>query len=426
MTIELRMPALSPTMEEGTLAKWLVSEGDEVRAGDLLAEIETDKATMEVEAADEGIIGRILVPDGTEGVPVGTVIAILLEEGEEASDAETAAAAAAAAAKPGPEPPAVKPVPEAPVAPTIPAAADPEPAAPPPVPAAAPPSGGRIKASPLARRMAKDSNIPLETIQGSGPHGRIVKRDMEAAAAGGAAVARPTPTPVPTDTPYVEERLSTMRKIIARRLEEAKATVPHFYLTLDVEIDKLLKLRKELNEELGKSKVSLNDFIIRAVALALGKVPDANVQFAGDMMRRFERADVSVAVATDGGLITPIIRDAGNKSVVQISIEMKDLAERARSGKLLPEEYQGGTISISNLGMYGIREFSAVINPPQAAILAIGKGEERPIVRHGAVQTATLMTVTISADHRAIDGVIGARFLNAFKDYLEAPLTMLI
>ena len=426
MTIELRMPALSPTMEEGTLAKWLVSEGDEVRAGDLLAEIETDKATMEVEAADEGIIGRILVPDGTEGVPVGTVIAILLEEGEEASDAETAAAAAAAAAKPGPEPPAVKPVPEAPVAPTIPAAADPEPAAPPPVPAAAPPSGGRIKASPLARRMAKDSNIPLETIQGSGPHGRIVKRDMEAAAAGGAAVARPTPAPVPTDTPYVEERLSTMRKIIARRLEEAKATVPHFYLTLDVEIDKLLKLRKELNEELGKSKVSLNDFIIRAVALALGKVPDANVQFAGDMMRRFERADVSVAVATDGGLITPIIRDAGNKSVVQISIEMKDLAERARSGKLLPEEYQGGTISISNLGMYGIREFSAVINPPQAAILAIGKGEERPIVRHGAVQTATLMTVTISADHRAIDGVIGARFLNAFKDYLEAPLTMLI
>ena len=426
MTIELRMPALSPTMEEGTLAKWLVSEGDEVRAGDLLAEIETDKATMEVEAADEGIIGRILVPDGTEGVPVGTVIAILLEEGEEASDAETAAAAAAAAAKPGPEPPAVKPVPEAPVAPTIPAAADPEPAAPPPVPAAAPPSGGRIKASPLARRMAKDSNIPLETIQGSGPHGRIVKRDMEAAAAGGAAVARPTPTPVPTDTPYVEERLSTMRKIIARRLEEAKATVPHFYLTLDVEIDKLLKLRKDLNEELGKSKVSLNDFIIRAVALALGKVPDANVQFAGDMMRRFERADVSVAVATDGGLITPIIRDAGNKSVVQISTEMKDLAERARSGKLLPEEYQGGTISISNLGMYGIREFSAVINPPQAAILAIGKGEERPIVRHGAVQTATLMTVTISADHRAIDGVIGARFLNAFKDYLEAPLTMLI
>ena len=426
MTIELRMPALSPTMEEGTLAKWLVSEGDEVRAGDLLAEIETDKATMEVEAADEGIIGRILVPDGTEGVPVGTVIAILLEEGEEASDAETAAAAAAAAAKPGPEPPAVKPVPEAPVAPTIPAAADPEPAAPPPVPAAAPPSGGRIKASPLARRMAKDSNIPLETIQGSGPHGRIVKRDMEAAAAGGAAVARPTPTPVPTDTPYVEERLSTMRKIIARRLEEAKATVPHFYLTLDVEIDKLLKLRKELNEELGKSKVSLNDFIIRAVALALGKVPDANVQFAGDMMRRFERADVSVAVATDGGLITPIIRDAGNKSVVQISTEMKDLAERARSGKLLPEEYQGGTISISNLGMYGIREFSAVINPPQAAILAIGKGEERPIVRHGAVQIATLMTVTISADHRAIDGVIGARFLNAFKDYLEAPLTMLI
>ena len=426
MTIELRMPALSPTMEEGTLAKWLVSEGDEVRAGDLLAEIETDKATMEVEAADEGIIGRILVPDGTEGVPVGTVIAILLEEGEEASDAETAAAAAAAAAKPGPEPPAVKPVPEAPVAPTIPAAADPEPAASPPVPAAAPPSGGRIKASPLARRMAKDSNIPLETIQGSGPHGRIVKRDMEAAAAGGAAVARPTPAPVPTDTPYVEERLSTMRKIIARRLEEAKATVPHFYLTLDVEIDKLLKLRKELNEELGKSKVSLNDFIIRAVALALGKVPDANVQFAGDMMRRFERADVSVAVATDGGLITPIIRDAGNKSVVQISIEMKDLAERARSGKLLPEEYQGGTISISNLGMYGIREFSAVINPPQAAILAIGKGEERPIVRHGAVQTATLMTVTISADHRAIDGVIGARFLNAFKDYLEAPLTMLI
>ncbi len=418
MTIELHMPALSPTMEEGTLAKWLVSEGDEVRAGDLLAEIETDKATMEFEAADEGTIGRILVPDGTEGVPVGTVIAILLEEGETASDAETAAAAAAAA----------KPAPETPVAATVPAPTDPDPATPQPVIVTAPPSGERIKASPLARRMAKDANISLETVRGSGPHGRIVKRDIEAAAPGGAPVARPTPAPapVPADTPYVEERLSTMRKIIARRLEDAKATVPHFYLTLDVEIDKLLKLRKDLNEELSESKVSLNDFIIRAVALALGKVPDANVQFAGDMMRRFERADVSVAVATEGGLITPIVRDAGNKSVVQISTEMKDLAERARSGKLLPEEYQGGTVSISNLGMYGIREFSAVINPPQAAILAIGKGEERPIVRHGAVQTATLMTVTLSADHRAIDGVIGARFLNAFKDYLEAPLTMLI
>lgn len=417
MTIELHMPALSPTMEEGTLAKWLVSEGDEVRAGDFLAEIETDKATMEFEAADEGTIGRILVPDGTEGVPVGTVIAILLEEGEEAKDAETAAAAAAA-----------KPAPETPVAASVPAPADPDPATPQPVIVAAPPSGERIKASPLARRMAKDAKISLETVRGSGPHGRIVKRDIEAAAPGGAPVERPTPAPapVPADTPYVEERLSTMRKIIARRLEDAKATVPHFYLTLDVEIDKLLKLRKDLNEELSESKVSLNDFIIRAVALALGKVPDANVQFAGDMMRRFERADVSVAVATDGGLITPIVRDAGNKSVVQISTEMKDLAERARSGKLLPEEYQGGTVSISNLGMYGIREFSAVINPPQAAILAIGKGEERPIVRHGAVQTATLMTVTLSADHRAIDGVIGARFLNAFKDYLEAPLTMLI
>lgn len=419
MTIELRMPALSPTMEEGTLAKWLVSEGDEVRAGDLLAEIETDKATMEVEAADEGTIGRILVPDGTEGVPVGAVIAILLEEGETASDAETAAVAAAAAAKPAPE---------APAAATLPAPADPEPAAPSPPMAAAPPSGERIKASPLARRMAKDNNIPLETVPGSGPHGRIVKRDIEAAAAGGAPVARPraAPAPVPADTPYVEERLSTMRKVIARRLEDAKATVPHFYLTLDVEIDKLLKLRKDLNEELSESKVSLNDFIIRAAALALGRVPDANVQFGGDVMRRFERADVSVAVATDGGLITPIVRDAGNKSVVQISGEMKDLAGRARNGQLLPEEYQGGTVSISNLGMYGIREFSAVINPPQASILAIGKGEERPIVRHGAVQTATLMTVTISADHRAIDGVIGAQFLNAFKDYLEAPLTMLI
>ena len=419
MTIELRMPALSPTMEEGTLAKWLVGEGDEVRAGDLLAEIETDKATMEVEAADEGTIGRILVPDGTEGVPVGAVIAILLEEGETANDAETAAAAAAAAA--------AKPAPQTPAAATLPAPADPEPAAPSPVMPAVPPSSERIKASPLARRMAKDSNIPLETVQGSGPHGRIVKRDIDAAAAG-AAVARPgpAPAPVPTDIPYVEERLSTMRKIIARRLEDAKATVPHFYLTLDVEIDKLLKLRQDLNEELGERKVSLNDFIIRAVALALGKVPDANVQFAGDVMRRFERADVSVAVATDGGLITPIVRDAGNKSVVQISIEMKDLAERARRGKLLPEEYQGGSVSISNLGMYGIREFSAVLNPPQAAILAIGKGEERPIVRHGAVQTATMMTVTISADHRAIDGVIGAQFLNAFKDYLEAPLTMLI
>jgi pyruvate dehydrogenase E2 component (dihydrolipoamide acetyltransferase) len=423
MTIELRMPALSPTMEEGTLAKWLVGEGDVVRAGDIMAEIETDKATMEVEAVDEGTIGRILVPDGTEGVAVGNVIAILLEEGEGDAELEAAVAAASAApAKPAAEPQKAEVNETAPVLQAV----DPEPAAPPPTPSAPALTSDRVKASPLAKRLAKESGIALEAVVGSGPRGRIVKRDIEAAASGGGVPAKPAPQQVPADTPYTEQRLSTMRKIIARRLEDAKATVPHFYLTLDVEIDKLLKLRKELNEELSEGKVSVNDFVIRAVALALGKIPDANVQYAGDVMRRFARADVSVAVATDGGLITPIVRDAGNKSVVQISLEMKDLAERARTGKLLPEEYQGGTVSISNLGMYGIREFSAVINPPQAAILAIGKGEERPVVRHGAVQTATLMSVTLSADHRAIDGAIGADFLNAFKTYMEAPLTMLI
>ncbi|MEE8371802.1 MAG: pyruvate dehydrogenase complex dihydrolipoamide acetyltransferase [Sphingomonadales bacterium] len=431
MTVDVRMPALSPTMEEGTLAQWLVKEGDAISPGDIIAEIETDKATMEVEAVDEGRMGRILVPDGTEGVAVGSLIAVILEEGEDVSDIKATSTDIKPPVMPEP-PPDPEPEPEA----TAPKQAT---AAPEPKPVAAAPiqpltSDHRIKASPLARRLAAEAGLDLASIQGSGPKGRIIRRDIEGVgpatpgkpASTVAAVTGPDILPPPSGVPMTTERLSMMRKTIARRLSEAKRTVPHFYLTIDVGIDRLLKLRKELNADLPEGKVSLNDFVIKAVALALMKVPEANVQFGGDVIYRFGRADISVAVAIEGGLVTPIVRDAAAKSVVRISAEMKELAEKAREGRLEPEDYQGGTFSISNLGMFGIREFAAVINPPQAGILAVGKGEERPVVRHGAVQTATLMTVTLSCDHRAVDGAIGARFLDAFKTYLEAPLTMLV
>ncbi|MFN4310647.1 MAG: pyruvate dehydrogenase complex dihydrolipoamide acetyltransferase [Ferrovibrio sp.] len=423
MPIEILMPALSPTMTEGKLGKWLVKEGDTVKAGDIMAEIETDKATMEFEAVDEGKIGKILVPEGTEGVAVNTPIAVLLQDGESAGDVKAAPAAKSAAA-----------VPAAPATPAVPAAA------PPPAPAATPAAktGERIFASPLARRIAAQNNIDLKAVTGSGPHGRIVKADVEKAPKGATApVAKAAATaPVAAGPgarqladllkmPYRLEPLSGMRKTIARRLTESKQTVPHFYLTIDCEIDELLALRKRLNAK-SEAKVSVNDFLIRAAALALKKVPEANASYDESGMLYYEHADISVAVATPNGLITPIVKQAEQKGLTQIATEMKDLAARARDGKLKPDEYQGGTFSISNLGMFGIKQFEAVINPPQGCILAVGMGEERAIVRKGQIVPATIMTVTLSVDHRAVDGAVGAQFLQAFKGYVDDPLTMLL
>ena len=406
MPISIQMPALSPTMESGNLAKWLVKEGDTVEAGDVIAEIETDKATMEVEAVDEGAIGKILIPDGTDDVPVGTVMAILLEEGEDASAITDVPVAAPTPKVEATKVEAPKPTPTPRSAPSAPVQ-----------------SGTRVKASPLARRIAADKGLDLATIQGSGPNGRIVKRDVEGAQPS-AAVTQPIAATV--DAPYETVKLSTMRKTIAKRLSESKQTVPHFYLTVDAKIDKLLAARVEVNAQLDGEKISVNDFIIKAVALALKKVPDANVQFAGDNILKFSRSDVSVAVAIEGGLITPVVRDAENKGLLAIAREVKDLAARAREGKLAPEEYQGGTFSISNLGMFGIKEFSAVINPPQAAILAVGAGEPRPVVVDGNLEVATVMSMTLSCDHRAIDGAVGATYLQALKGFIENPASMLL
>ncbi len=413
MTIEILMPALSPTMTEGNLTAWLKAEGDTVAAGDVIAEIETDKATMEIEAVDEGVLGKILVAAGTEGIAVNTPIAIMLEDGE---DAAALAAPAAPAAEPAPAPAAPPPEPAAVSAPA--AAVD----------------GTRIFASPLARRMAKQGGIELAQLTGSGPHGRIVKADIEAALAGGAPVAAPaalTPAPEVAGLPdYDLEPLNTMRKTIARRLVEAKQTVPHFYLTIDCEVDRLLAVRKDLNsrspEGEGAYKLSVNDFVIRAAALALRKVPRANASFGEDGLRFYKWADVSIAVAIEGGLITPIIRRADGKGLAAISSEMKELAGRARDGKLMPEDYQGGTFTISNLGMFGIKHFEAIINPPQGAILAVGAGEQRPVVKDGALAVATVMSCTLSVDHRVIDGALGAQFLAAFKTLIEDPMRMLL
>ena len=414
MTINITMPALSPTMTEGTVARWLKMEGDSVEAGEPIAEIETDKATMEVEAIDDGVLGKIVVGDGTENVAVNTVIGVMLAEGEDASALKAVAVEAPAPAAP---PSAAE---------TAPVAAEPAPA--PSVPAPAAEDGQRIKASPLARKMAAQAGIDLATLSGSGPKGRIVKADIEAAMAG-APVSAAAPAQAPAAAPegtYTEVPLSNMRKTIARRLTESKQTIPHYYLSVDCELDRLLGLRKELNARDEGFKLSVNDFILRAMALALRKVPEANAGWSETAILQYDTVDVSVAVAIEDGLITPIVRDADRKGLATISAEVKDLAARARDRKLLPHEYQGGSFSVSNLGMFGIREFAAVINPPQSGILAVGAGEKRAVVKDDALAVATVMTCTLSADHRVIDGAIGARLLAAFKAYVEEPLTMLL
>ncbi|MEE8141032.1 MAG: pyruvate dehydrogenase complex dihydrolipoamide acetyltransferase [Alphaproteobacteria bacterium] len=445
MPVTIRMPALSPTMTEGKIAQWLKKEGEEVRSGDLLAEIETDKAIMEVEATDEGTLGKILAAAGTEAIAVNAPIAVIVADGEDESalieavkaalaEAESApqqapaaeAAAPAPAVQPAPAP-AVQPAP----APQV-IAAQPKPA---PVSTPARTPGARINASPLARRMAKAEGLDLARITGSGSRGRIVKADVEAAmasvGAGGifAGLGQSFPAAAARTEPH-----SMMRKVIAQRLTESKQTVPHYYVTVDCEIDALLDLRSEINGSDEALRVSINDFIIRAVALALGEVPAANASWSDEAMNLYGAADVSVAVATDGGLITPIVRSAEKKGIAAISAEVKDLAARARDGKLAPEEYQGGTFTISNMGMMGVREFAAVINPPQACILAIGAGEERVVVRKradgdgrdGEIATATLMTCTLSCDHRAVDGTVGAQFLAAFKGLVEHPVRLIL
>ncbi len=446
MSIEIKMPALSPTMEEGTLAKWLIKEGDVVKSGDLMAEIETDKATMEFEAVDEGTVVKILVAEGTDNVKVGTVIAIIAEEGEDASSVSSALAksetpepaAKESEAKPDPKDPNDTGSEAKPVERTEASAEDHG------RPADAGPasSGDRVKASPLARRLAADKGIDLGAVAGSGPKGRIVKADVESAkpsaapaaakteAAAPTAAAAPAPAAKPAtvpDIPHEATKLSNVRKTIARRLTESKQTVPHIYLTVNIRLDALLKLRGELNKSLEPRgvKLSVNDLLIKAQAVALMQVPTCNVMFTPDQLITFQRADISVAVSTPSGLITPIIVGADTASLSSISTQMKDLAARARDGKLKPEEYQGGTASISNMGMFGITQFDAVINPPQAMILAVGAGEKRPYVVGDELTVATIMSATGSFDHRAIDGADGAQFMKAFKHLVENPLGML-
>ncbi len=440
MATEILMPALSPTMEEGTLAKWLVKEGDTVRAGDLLAEIETDKATMEFEAVDEGVIGKLLVPAGAEGVKVNTAIALLLGEGESAADLGAAAPVATA--------PSAAPAPTAPAA-TAPAA--------PPATVPVAQAGARVFASPLARRIAADKGLDLGQIAGTGPHGRIVKADvLGATAQPGPAAAAPAPAiatavapaaaaaaPQPAmaqgasadavmqiykDRPHEEIKLDGMRKTIAARLTEAKQTIPHFYLRRDIKLDALMAFRAQLNAQLAQRgvKLSVNDFIIKAAALALQAVPAANAVWAGDRVLQLKPSDVAVAVAIEGGLFTPVLKDAETKTLSALSSEMKDLAARARSRKLAPHEYQGGSFAISNLGMFGIDNFDAVINPPHGAILAVGAGVKKPVVgTDGQITVATVMSVTLSVDHRVIDGALGAELLQHIVDNLENPMAML-
>jgi len=431
MPIELKMPALSPTMEEGTLARWLVKEGDKVSSGDLLAEIETDKATMEFEAVDEGIVTQILVAEGTDGVKVGAVIAMIQGEDDEGGVDKGDGAGAQPLPPAGGEQVVSTPQPVKPASIT-------------PLPQVA--GGGpatshskdRVKASPLAKRIAGNKGLDLTTISGTGPNGRIVKADVEAISGEGRSAVAPAQvldpglrreTPAPTqaidsDIPHEVIKLSNMRKTIARRLTESKQTVPHIYLTVDVRLDALLKLRGELNASLEARgiKLSVNDMLIKALALALVQVPKCNVSFAGDNMLQYARADISVAVSLPTGLITPIITDAANKSLSKISTEVAELAARAKDGKLQPHEYQGGTASISNMGMMGIKQFDAVINPPQAMILAVGAGEKRPYVVDDALAIATVMSATGSFDHRAIDGADGAMFMKVFKELVENPL----
>jgi pyruvate dehydrogenase E2 component (dihydrolipoamide acetyltransferase) len=451
MSIEIKMPALSPTMEEGTLAKWLVKEGDSVKSGDIMAEIETDKATMEFEAVDEGVIGKILIAEGTDGVKVGTVIATLVEEGED----EAAVATATGAQTPQPEARDARGGPNAddpnktgaeakPFERTLEQAEDHGRPADAGAPAASA-AGDRVKASPLARRLADQKGIDLQSLTGSGPNGRIVKADVEsgrsaasgaekasgepvkaeaAPAAPAAAPAKPAAIP---DVPHELTKLSNMRKTIARRLTESKQTVPHIYLTVDIRLDALLKLRTDLNASLESRgvKLSVNDMLVKALGVALMAVPKCNVMFTPDQLVTFGRADISVAVSTPTGLITPIIAGADTRSLSSISMAMKDLAARARDGKLKPEEFQGGTASISNMGMFGIKQFEAVINPPQGMILAVGAGEKRPYVVDDQLAVATVMSATGSFDHRAIDGADGAELMKVLKELVEQPLGML-
>ncbi|WP_295563454.1 pyruvate dehydrogenase complex dihydrolipoamide acetyltransferase [uncultured Sphingomonas sp.] len=445
MSIEIKMPALSPTMEEGTLAKWLVKEGDTVKSGDIMAEIETDKATMEFEAVDEGTIAKILIAEGTDGVKVGAVIAILAEDGEDAASVSAPTksetpqpAAKESEAKPNPADPNKTGSEAKPVERTVTQAEDHGR----PADAVASDKGGRVKASPLARRIAADKGIDLSGLSGSGPNGRIVKADVDGAkpgaapaaakadaaptAAAPASAAAPKPATVP-DIPHEATKLSNMRKTIARRLTESKQTVPHIYLTVDIQLDALLKLRGELNASLESRgvKLSVNDMLVKALAQALIVVPKCNVMFTPDQLISFKRADISVAVSTPSGLITPIVVGADTKSLSAISTEVKDLAARAKDNKLKPEEFQGGTASISNMGMFGIKQFEAVINPPQGMIMAIGAGEKRPYIVNGELAVATVMSATGSFDHRAIDGADGAELMKVFKDLVERPLGML-
>ncbi|KIC37356.1 pyruvate dehydrogenase complex dihydrolipoamide acetyltransferase [Leisingera sp. ANG-M7] len=438
MPTEILMPALSPTMEEGTLAKWLVKEGDTVSSGDLIAEIETDKATMEFEAVDEGVVGKILIAEGSEGVKVNTPIAVLLEDGESADDIQSSGGGAAAPAKEEApaaqaEAPAAAPKEEAKAAPAAPQGAD----------------GNRIFASPLARRIAADKGLDLSAIKGTGPKGRIVKADVmdakpQAAAAAAPAASAPAAAPAAAAAPagpsadmvarmyegraFEEVKLDGMRKTIAARLTEAKQTIPHFYLRRDIQLDALLAFRAQLNKQLeGRGvKLSVNDFIIKAVALALQAVPDANAVWAGDRVLKMKASDVAVAVAIEGGLFTPVLQDSDTKSLSALSAEMKDLASRARERKLAPHEYQGGSFAISNLGMFGIDNFDAIVNPPHAGILAVGSGVKKPVVgSDGELKVATVMSVTMSVDHRVIDGALGADLLKAIVDNLENPMVML-
>ena len=420
MPITILMPALSPTMTEGNLARWLKSEGDSVSPGDIIAEIETDKATMEIESVDEGVLGKILVAEGAEEIAVNTPIAVLLEEGEDSSALAGFEAAAAPAPKPAAAAPSVAPTPEPAPAP-----------APAPQPAATAAAGERIFASPLARRMAEQQGIDLASLTGSGPKGRIVKADIEAYARGAPAAA-PTAAvsaaPAAGETPFDLLPVNNIRKVVARRLTESKQQVPHFYLTVDCEIDQLLKVRADLNARAkdGEFKLSVNDMVIKAAAVALMQVPAANASWSDAGIKQYKQADISVAVAIDDGLITPIVRNANGKGLRTISEEMLDLSARAREGRLAPEEFQGGTFSISNLGMFGVKDFQAVINPPQGCILAVGAGEPRPVVKDGALAIATVMSCTLSVDHRVVDGAIGAQFLAAFKALIEDPLGLLL
>jgi pyruvate dehydrogenase E2 component (dihydrolipoamide acetyltransferase) len=423
MPVNVLMPALSPTMTEGNLAKWLKKEGDTIKAGDVIAEIETDKATMEVEAVDEGILAKIIVAAGAQGVKVNSLIALILSDGEDASTLSAINTNAAATAQAAPQ--------AALVAITGNTLTTPAPAT--PVKTGTAHADDRLLASPLAKRLAKEQGLDLKTVKGTGPHGRIVRADVLVAAKSPAkAVAPASVSAVSNEDPFAlplgkVEAHTTMRKVIARRLTESKQQVPHFYLEIDVELDALLALRKQINDRDGATaKLSVNDFIIKATGMALEQVPAANASWTEAGIQYYTRADVSVAVAIPGGLITPIIKNAGQKRLVHISNEMKDLAGRAKDGKLKPEEFQGGTFSLSNLGMFGVKSFSAIINPPQACILAVGAGEERPVVRKGALAVANVMTCTLSVDHRVVDGAVGAQWLAVFKKLVQNPLELVL